>query len=262
MYFWWNANFVWVILSHEYRCASNVEDKKKHSLNQRKFVDVLHCIFSKKKNPTSFALDHSRCSRMIVILEKSSILWRCQSPYHHRWQTCHKRVSPYLWSTFHQISTLEKTTCHQCSILRSLMSLGPIRVSPYWFVDHYTSAEVRSDFQIWFSPGFPKQSRPARSDLSHGIVIPNSSSALILPPASSCVLFDIASRLLMELKWRMLLTNTKDESIHHMWSFPWSVCLRVGFWCQYNWFESWCPNWFYETTNQKKLCGFWKYVSL
>ena len=43
-----------------------------------------------------------------------------------------------------------------------------------------TSPEVRSDFQIWFSPGFPMQSRQARSDPSHGIVIPNSSSALIL----------------------------------------------------------------------------------
>ena len=25
----------------------------------------------------------------------------------------------------------------------------------------------------------------------------------------------------------------KRWSIHHVWNFPWSVCLRVGFWCQF-----------------------------
>ena len=35
-------------------------------------------------------------------------------------------------------------------------------------------------------------------------------------PASSCVLFDIASRQLIELKWLMLNTHTKDDSIHHV----------------------------------------------
>ena len=87
---------------------------------------------------------------------------------------------PYLCSTFHQISTLEKTTCRQCSILRSLMSQRPIRVSPCLFAAHLTNSEVRSDFQIWLFRGFPMQSRQARSDPSLGIVIPNSSSALIL----------------------------------------------------------------------------------
>ena len=89
------------------------------------------------------------------------------------------------------------------------MNQRPIRVSPYLFAAHLTNSEVRSEFQIWFSPGFPMQSRQARSDPSHGVVIPNSSSALILAvtlssPESSGVLFDIASRLLMELKWLML----------------------------------------------------------
>ena len=31
-------------------------------------------------------------------------------------------------------------------------------------------------------------------------------------------------------------TNTKDDSIHHVWNFPWSICLRVGFWGQCMWF--------------------------
>ena len=54
----------------------------------------------------------------------------------------------------------------------------------------------------------------------------------------------------------------KDDSIHHVWSFPLSVCLRVGFWCQCIWFGFWGPNWFDRTTNQEQLCGFWKHVSL
>ena len=39
------------------------------------------------------------------------------------------------------------------------------------------------------------------------------------------------------------------------------VCELV-FWCQYIWFESWDPNWFYQITNPEELCGFWKHVSL
>ena len=69
---------------------------------------ALHLL---RTGPISSAIDHSPCARMTVTLEKGSILWRCQSPYHHRWQICHPRVSPFLLSTFHQISTLEKTTC-------------------------------------------------------------------------------------------------------------------------------------------------------
>ena len=57
-------------------------------------------------------------------------------------------------------------------------------------------------------------------------------------------------------------TNTKDDSIHHVWNFPLLVCLRVGFWCQCIWFGFWGRNWFYRTTNQEQLCGFWKHVSL
>ena len=45
-------------------------------------------------------------------------------------------------------------------------------------------------------------------------------------------------------------------------NFSWLACLRVGFWCQCIWFGFWGPNWFYRTTNQEQLCGFWKHVSL
>ena len=44
-------------------------------------------------------------------------------------------------------------------------------------------------------------------------------------------------------------TNTKDDSTHHVWNFSLSVCLRVGSCCQWIWFRSWGPNWFYRTTN-------------
>ena len=67
--------------------ASTVEDINIHP-NQRTFVDVLDCIFWRMVHQ-SFATDHSPCARMTVTWAKSSILWRCQSPYHrHRWQTC------------------------------------------------------------------------------------------------------------------------------------------------------------------------------
>ena len=79
-------------------------------------------------------------------------------------------------------------------------------------------------------------------------------------PASSCVLFDISSRQLVELKW-LMFNKHKDDSIHHVWNFPWSVCLRVGCWCQCIWFGFWCPNWFDRITNQEQLCGFWNHVS-
>ena len=225
------------------------------TFNKSKHVCRCLALHLLENGPTSFAIDHSLCSGMIVILEKGSILSRCQSPYHHRWQTCHIRVAPHLCSTFHQISTLEKTTCRQCSILSSLMSWRPIRVSPYMFAAHLTSSEVRSDFQIWFSPGFPMQSRQARSDPSRGIVIPNSSSALILLwlflHLNLLVFF---SKPLQDYWWNWngsCWTNTKDDSIHHVWNFPLLVCLRVGFWIRHTWFGLWGPNWFDRITSPR-----------
>ena len=85
-----------------------------------------------------------------------------------------------LASIFHQISTLEKTTFRQCSILSSLMSWRPSQVSLFLVAARSACSEVLSDFQIWFSPGFPMQSKKARPDPSRCIARPNSSSALIL----------------------------------------------------------------------------------
>ena len=101
----------------------------------------------------SFAIDHSLYSGMNGILQKGQILRRCQRPYQYRRPTCWIRVSPYLFQTFHQISSLEKTTCRHCSILRGLMSLPAIRVSPHLFAAHLTTSEVDEskclDIPIW-----------------------------------------------------------------------------------------------------------------
>ena len=99
--------------------ASNVED-----INIPHIQECCCCLvlLLLKIRPTSFAFDHSICARMIVSLEKDSLLWRRQSPYH-QWQTCHVRVSSYLCCVRHftRFSNL-RTTCRQCSILRSLMT--------------------------------------------------------------------------------------------------------------------------------------------
>ena len=92
----------------------------------------------------------------------------------------HLQVSPFLLPALHQISTLEKTTCRQCSNQSSLMSWRLSEVSLSLVAAHSTRSEVLPDFQIWFSPGFPMQWRQARSDSSRCVVRPNSSSALIL----------------------------------------------------------------------------------
>ena len=120
-------------------------------------------------------------------------------------------------------------------------------------------------FRFGPHPGFQMQSTQARSDPLHGISIPNSSSALILWLFLHLHLlvffFDIALTLLMELKWLML--NRHKRWFHSSrLIFPLLVCLRVGFWCQCIWVESWRKNWFYQTTNQEQLCGFWKHDSL
>ena len=76
--------------------------------------------------------------------------------------------------------------------------------SSYLLAAHVTSSEVLSDFQIWSSPGFQMQSRQVRSDPLHGISIPKFVIGLdfavtLSSPAPSCVLFDIALTLLMEM---------------------------------------------------------------
>ena len=54
-------------------------------------------------------------------------------------------------SGVHLFASLEKTTCHHCS-MRSLMSQPTSRVSPYLFAAQSTGSDSL-DFQSWCSPG-------------------------------------------------------------------------------------------------------------
>ena len=65
------------------------------------------------------------------------------------------------------------------------------------------------------------QSRQARQESFHcnarpKFIIGFDYAVTLSSPASFCVLFDIASELLMELKWLIVETNTKDYAIHHV----------------------------------------------
>ena len=213
---------------------------------------ALHLL---KSGLTSFVIDHSSCSRMIVILEKSSILWRCQNPYHHRWQTCHLRNSPYLFPTFLQISTLEKITCRQCSILSSLMSWRPIRVSPYLFAAHWTNSEVRSDFHIWFFTRTFRCSRDKHVRIPHAVFRYQVHHRLWFCCDSFfiCIfwcsfrhcfkIFDGTEIADAEQTQKMIPFITCEISL--------SICLRLDSWCQCTWFGSWGPNWFYSNNQSR-----------
>ena len=176
----------------------------------------------------------------------------------------HGELSQLIWDTPKISSDCSNTNCSD----RTSALKWDFPQYFWWNVNVWVilSPEVRSDFQIWFSPGFPMQSRQARSDPSHGVVRPNSSSAsILLWPFLHLHLLAFFSTSLQDYWWNWngwCWTNTKDDSIHHVWNVPWSVCLRVGSWCQCIWFGSWGPNWFYQITNQEQLCGFWKHVSL
>ena len=89
------------------------------------------------------------------------------------------------------------------------MSWRPIRVSLYLFAAHLTSSEVRSDFQIWVFSGLSDavEASTFGSLTLHRetkFIIGFDFAVTLSSPASSCVLFDITLRLLMELKWLML----------------------------------------------------------
>ena len=157
-------------------------------------------------------------------------------------------LSPYSFPTFHQISALGKN-------LSSLFHSELVNTTGFTVNVWGTFNELRSfDFHVWCSLVFQMQSRQARSDPSHGVVTPNSSSvwfccAFFFKCIFLCS-FDIALTLLLELKW---LTLKK-----HKW---WFYSSRVKFlFCQYVcelifgvivWFESWGPK-LILTNNQSR----------
>ena len=78
----------------------------------------------------------------------------------------------------------------------------------------FNESEVLSDFQIWRSPGFQVQSGPSTSGslprhLDTKFVIGFDFAVTLSSPESSCVLFDITSRQVVDLKWLMLNKHKK-----------------------------------------------------
>ena len=118
--------------------ASNVEDIKIHQIKNVCRCLALHLL---KSSPVSFAIDHSPCAKndrdfnetsdSVAELESTpsssltnlSVSWVNDCPP--------TGLTVLASNTFHQISTLEKTTFRQCSILSSLMSKHPSQVSPF-----------------------------------------------------------------------------------------------------------------------------------
>ena len=177
------------------------------------FVDVLHCIFW-KNGPISFAIDHSPCSRMIVTLKERfdsvavsesisssmtnlSVCWVNGCP-----PTGPTALAPNI---FIRCPLLRRPLVVNVPFLRSLMSQRPSQVSLFLFAAHSTSSEVRSDFQMWVFPGLSDAVEASTFGSltlyrETQLIIGFDFAVTLSSPASSCVLFDIASRLLMELK--------------------------------------------------------------
>ena len=109
--------------------------------------------------------------------------------------------------SLHQISTLEKTTFRQYSILSSI-SKRPLQISPFLVAAHSTSSEV-FDFHNWFSPGFSDAIEASTSAVlslhrETKLIIGFDFAVTLSSPQSSCVLCDITSEQTVELKWPML----------------------------------------------------------
>ena len=105
---------------------------------------------------------------------------------------------------------------------------------PFWVVwwasaqygsHRATSSEVRPDFQIWFSRAF-RCSRRKHVRIPHAVSWYQIHHRLWFCCDSffTCI-FWCSFRHRFKIIDR---TNTKDDSIHHVWSFPSSICQRVG----------------------------------
>ena len=153
--------------------ACNVED-----INIPISQNVLCCLLLHLLRivPTSFALDHSPCARMIWISTKGLILWRCKGPYHrHQQQICpcavwtnwlvvHLQVSPFLLPWIHRISALGGPSfinipfwvaCVRTQQVGALL-LSKQRASPFYRTSQRANSED-FDFRVWFFLGFLMQ---------------------------------------------------------------------------------------------------------
>ena len=136
--------------------------------------------------------------------------------------------------SIHQISTLEKTQLYQHSILSSLMSKRLEQVAPVlWCLLQFANSE-EIDFHVWFSLGFLLQvegstSRVLSLNRETKFIIGFDFAVTLSSPGSFCVLFRHHFRTFCRTGMANVKQTQKMISIHHVWSFPWSVCLRFGF---------------------------------
>ena len=212
LYFWWNVIF----LSNSFPWIQMLPMLKTCTFPILKNVCCSLALHLLKIGPISFALDHSLCARMTVTWTKGVILWRCLSPYHrHQWQIC---------------------LCAEWTKRLVVHS----QVSPLLVAAHSTSSEA-FDIHIWCFP------RAFWCNRGKHVRIPYAASRdqihhrlrFCCDSFFTCIFFAFFSTSLQDNWWNWngwCWTNTNDDSIHHVWNFPLSVCLRVGFWCQCIWF--------------------------
>ena len=168
--------------------ASNVEDISIHHIKE---CLLLSCIASYEDWSNIFRtrsftlckndLDFNERSDSVTVLEskKSSSMTNLFVCCVNKSAGCSLTSLPFLLPALHPISTLEKTTFHQYSILSSLMSKLPSQVSPFLVAAQSTSSEVFG-FHVWFSPDFLMQWRQEHQESFRCIARLNSSSVSTL----------------------------------------------------------------------------------
>ena len=157
---------------------------------------------------------------MIVILEKDSILWRCQSPMTNLSSTGLTVLAPFISPDFHSWEDHFSLIFHS-EDFDELDSNTGLTVPVCC-----TFNELRGTF--WLSDlVFSKLSDAVEANTFGSFTLYRKTKFIIgfdfavtlSSPASSCVLFDIASRLLMELKWLMLNKHKRWFHSSHV-KFP------------------------------------------
>ena len=180
----------------------------------------------------SFALDHSSCAKLTFL-----ILLRCQSPYY--------RFPLLRRPSFDNIPFwVAWWVCVYNGSPRSFMLLS-----------------LRAQRKKTFMSGFPSTFGSLALYRETKFIIGFDFAVTLSSPASSCVLFDITSRLLMELKRLML---NKHKRWFHSSRVKFLLVRMSASWflVRCTWFGFWGPNRFDRTTNLVQLCGSWKHVSL
>ena len=158
-------------------------------------------------------------------------------------------VAPFCHPSIHQLSTLEKTKlCHR-PILSSVLCTSFQRIFLWWCpgawlvsrpttgvtVLSYSSAFALQG--LWLSVAFLLQAFWCRRWQIWGSPCNKAHHWSWLCCDSFFAWFCLRSfrhyfRTLCRTEMAIVETRTKDDSIHHVWNFLWSVCLRVVFWCQ------------------------------